>query len=100
MKIIKITNLLNNGTADYKGLNLANIQAGSQIYPETENTAYFNYAGELIEHPEISIITQEVYDAARQAVLENMPMSDAERIAQLEADVATANYALMMGGLL
>ncbi len=83
MNILKITNLLNNGTADYKGLDLAKIQAGTQLYPPDENTAYFYYSGDLIEHAEISVITQSEYETTKSGINASTGESIEEKIASL-----------------
>lgn len=98
MIIVKITNLSQpNGKADYKGLDTALIVGGTQVYPTTDNVAYFFYDGEATLSAECEIISREVYDAEKLA-FENAPkpVMESDRINALESIVFDA----LMGGKL
>lgn len=59
---LKILNLIQqNGSADYKGLELASIVSGTQLYPSDENTAYLKYEGKVIKHSDIQVLTDGEY---------------------------------------
>ena len=69
MKILKVNNLIQiSGAADYKGLNLNKIVTGTQIYPPTDNSAYFYYEGDYAPLKDI----QEVDEVTYQQVIEEM----------------------------
>lgn len=87
MNIVRITNLIQpGGRADYKGLDLDRIIAGSQLYPNDENTAYLFYDGDVAPDGDISIVSQSVYDGVVskiQAELDKF-VSPEQRINELE----------------
>lgn len=105
MIIIKVTNLRKaSGETDYKGLDIDKIKGGSQLYPSTENAAYFEYDGEVVEGGDISVITQATYDEQRERI-ENQPKPlspEQEEIAQLKKSQADQDEIIMnlvLGGM-
>lgn len=94
MTIVKISNLIQpNGRADYKGLDLEKIVAGSQLYPN-DNTAYFFYTGDVIEHPDVLVISEDEYNAKKVEIESNLPLSIDERLELLQRAIDD----LILGG--
>jgi len=84
---IKINNLIQkNGVADYKGLDLNLIIPGTQIYPATENTAYFYYNGEKNENADVLGITESEYMAKKSEDESNLSISAEEEIKLLKQE--------------
>lgn len=101
---IKISKLFNsNGEADYKGLDIKNIKRGSQIYPEGENTAYFEYDGEVIEGNDIQIISLAIYDEHKTRIANQpKPITQEAEIAQLKQSQVEQDeliMSLLLGGM-
>ncbi|MFE4525884.1 hypothetical protein ACFRCQ_28095 [Cytobacillus firmus] len=95
MNIVQVTNVfLDNGNGDYKGLDINKIVPGSQVYNANDNSAYFLYDGEVLESTDISIVTQSIYNSAKQLYKEDQPLSIEERIKELEETVALS----LLGG--
>ncbi|WP_243299143.1 hypothetical protein [Bacillus litorisediminis] len=87
MEILKVSNLIqSNGQADYKGLDISKIQAGSQLYPSTENTAYFFYSGEVQAGPEVTVIDQATYDNVKAQIEQELAniVTPEKKLEQLE----------------
>jgi len=85
MNYVKISNLFKNGSkADYKGLDLKNIQRGSQVYPPKEDVAYIFYDGEIPNHNDLQIITESDYQSKKEEIKQNRPQTDRERINNLQ----------------
>ena len=80
MKFIKVMNLFNNqGKADYKGLDLSKIIAGTQLYPIDENVAYVGYEDdEIPQHKDLQIITEEEYLQIKSEIEANRPLTPEE----------------------
>lgn len=97
--IIKISNLINNGQVDYKGLDIDKIVPFTQLYPNYDNVAYFMYDGEVTETTGIQIVSQATYDEHKKRIAnEPKPLQDSDRIKMLED---TMDFILMnqMGGI-
>ena len=59
----KVTNLIqNDGRADYKGISLKSIVAGSQKYDIGEENACVLISNEVITHPELVQLTEVEYE--------------------------------------
>lgn len=100
MVIVKINNITGeNGQADYKGLDLSKIIAGSQIYPHDRNVAFLQYKGSLIDHEDVQVISEEQYlievDLYNNYI-SNLPPSPEKRIEQLENENADLWYDTML----
>lgn len=96
MNVVKVSNLINGTSADYKTLFLDKIVGGKQVYPTDKNEAYLYYDGEVAPHKDITVITETVYNAevARINALPK-PLTDTDRIKDLEETMA----AMLMGGV-
>ena len=105
MKIVKVNNLITNGIADYRGLDLSRIVSGSQLYPDYDNVAYFFYDGDVSEGGDVSFVTQATYDEHKKRI-ENKPrpITPEEKILKLEQEdlnnkeAIAELYLLSMGG--
>ncbi|KQL18077.1 hypothetical protein [Cytobacillus solani] len=101
MILVKIKNLVQqDGSCDYKGLDISLIKTGTQLYPLNESVAYFGYEGDIPTHTDISVITQEDYQIALDQIkqeAENI-MTPEKEIAQLkekvDAQQSVINYLL------
>lgn len=77
----KVSNLFDlQGTAQYKGLKLDQIVAGSQVYPHDENLAYLKYAGKQVDHKDLSILTEEEYENLKGESLSKAPKSPIDEL--------------------
>ncbi|AEH46799.1 hypothetical protein [Parageobacillus thermoglucosidasius] len=95
MKIVKVSNLIQpNGTTDYKGLDLEKIVPGSQLYPD-DNTAYFFYTGNVVEHVDVTVITEEEYNAKKKEIKSKAPLSYDERLELIQKAIDD----LVLGGM-
>jgi hypothetical protein len=98
MQIVKVSNLVQpNGTADYKGLDLDKIVPGSQLYPDNENTVYFFYTGDVVEHADVMVITEEEYYAKKAEIVSKVPLSYDERLELIQK--AIDDLLLGLGGM-
>lgn len=104
--LLKINNLIqNDGNADYKGLDIKKIVRGTQLYPAFENTAYFEYQGEVKTGVDIETVTLEAYEAVRQRIESERPISPEEEIARLRQEdlnnkeAIAELYLMTMGGM-
>ena len=98
MKIIKVNNLFNNtGLADYKGLDLEKIVAGTQLYPYNDNFCALYYMGELPEHSDLEELSQEDYELIKENIKKETPLSDAERLKMQEQAIAELTMIVAMG---
>lgn len=109
--LLCISNLIKaNGSADYKGLDINLISSGSYVLSRNNN-AYFDYAGEPVNHPDVRRITQVEYDSARSelekppenpttAKLRELEQKNTELIAaDLDnKELIVALYDMLMGG--
>ena len=106
MKLIKISNLLQiNGQPDYKGLDLEKIVPGTQLYPDYDNVAYFEYDGEVAEGGDVRIVTRATYDEHKNRITNQpRPMTPEDEIAKLKQEdlnnkeAIAELYLLSMGG--
>lgn len=91
-KIIKVNNLIqSNGVADYKGLDLAKIVAGSQLYPHDSNVAYFEYEDEtVVSEGDIQTVTLATYETNKLKHEEFLKtiVSPKEKVELLELEIA------------
>lgn len=84
---IKISNLMNtDGKADYKGLDLNLIVAGSQIYPN-DNTAYLKYNGTAATDNDITELTESDY-LAKKNEIEKPATTIESRVSAIEIALA------------
>ena len=100
MIFIKVDNVWDEltGFYDYRGLDLSLIVAGTQLYPDHENAAYFAYAGEAVSHEDVSVITEADYVAAREEIELYRPKSPFEQL-QEQVDAMTVMVGdLLLGG--
>lgn len=119
MIYIKVDNLIQlNGNADYKGLDIDGILAGTQIYllENGKNEAYFTYNGDIVGHDDIQQITEEEYLAVKydyekslsvavnpeeeiqQLRLAMAEMAEAHEQEKTEMQLALAELAELVGG--
>lgn len=84
--IVKVSNLIqSNGHADYKGLDLNKIVAGTQLYPDYDNVAYFFYDGEVPTVTGLQVVTLATYDEHKNRIANQpKPRTESERILELE----------------
>jgi hypothetical protein len=95
--LIKVNNLIqNDGRCDYKGLNLSLIVSGTQLYPSFENTAYFEYEGEVKIGGDIETVTPEAYETVKLQIEAEMPISPEEELSQLKQQVVAQQSAINM----
>lgn len=99
---LKISNLAGlNGRCDYKGLDIDLIVPGTQVYPSGEDVAYFSFDGDLVEHPDITVLTEEEYQAAISAEQSKpQPKSELETLREQVALMQSALDELLLGGAL
>ena len=110
---ICVENLLDRtGQANYKGLDIYNIQSGSFIHLAELNKAYFYYNGQIVSnHPDIVEITIETYNSAKSAIQqppENPTLARVKLLEQKNAELIAADldnkelivalYDMLMGG--
>lgn len=100
MHNVKISNLYQgNGHCDYKGLDISQFIAGSQIYPSVGGYAVIKTMQvDIPAHDDIEIITEEQYNIEREAYLNSQPKSPEELIAEQGNEIALLWYELMMVG--
>lgn len=98
MDIVKISNVRqNNGTYDYRGIDLDRIISGSQLYPTDENATYFYYDGTIKVGGDVSIIAQATYDEIKWRIdSAPKPLTPEQLIAELEAKTDQAVMELTM----
>lgn len=100
MIFVKINNLDSNGRIDYKGLDIEKIIPGTQVYPNSENVAYFGYDGALKSVGDIQVITEQEYLAFRQDELSKpAPPSEMDVLKQQLAEVQSVLDFVLMGGV-
>jgi len=104
LKLIKIYNLIDaHGVADYKGLDLTKIIAGTQLYPINENVAYVGYEDdEIPQHEDLQIITEEEYLQIKNEIEVNKPKTleeELEELKQRQALIKQALDDLLLGGM-
>lgn len=81
MKNYKVLNLFDlQGHAQYKGLDLSKIVAGSQIYPIDENVAYLKYVGEDVIDDDLELLTDDEYNAIKEKEDSSRPKSPIEEL--------------------
>lgn len=102
---VKIKNLIKkNGNADYKGLDIVNVLGGTQIYPQDRNVAFIGFDGDLVEHEDIEVITEEQYQLEVQAQKDYAdsfitPEKELAALKQSQADQDEAIMLLTLGGM-
>lgn len=102
MYFYKVNNIMNNGTADYKGLNLTEIISGTQVYPHDfkQNNICLLASGEEIESREdLERITEDIYEQLKGEIISAYPIPDPspeEKIKQLEQQIIAQQYAINM----
>lgn len=83
MVFVKIVNLIQEfGNADYRGLNIKSIVAGSSLYIrelDGSTTAYFAYQGEIVNHPDVTEITEEEYHTIYEEEMERIRREQEEK---------------------
>lgn len=92
---IRINNLYENGLdgrPDYKGLDLSKIQPGSQVYKD--NSAVFEYNGDIPEHADLLVITEKEYSDLRNA----LPKTEFEILKEKQDLMQQALDELIFGG--
>lgn len=103
MKIVKVSNLIINNVADYKGLDLNKIVGGTQLYPDYDNVAYFFYDGDVIESTYLEIVTEATYIEHKKRIdSAPKPITQEQQIANLKSDLTATQEAvdfLLMGGI-
>lgn len=100
MKYVKINNFYNSfGQPDYKGLNLNQICAGSQLYPPSATYCVIATNEELTTLPtDVVEITEEQYNTEKANMPE--PSIQEDDIKTLKAQNAQFLLALVNGGLM
>lgn len=101
MKFVKVMNLFDNqGKADYKGLDLSKIIAGTQLYPINENVAYVGYEDdEIPQHEDLQIITEEEYLQIKNEIEVNKPKTLEEELQERINLMQQALDDLLLGGM-
>ena len=101
MKFVKVMNLFDNqGTANYKGLDLSKIIAGTQLYPINKNVAYVGYEDdEIPQHEDLQIITEEEYLQIKSEIEANRPLTPEEELQQRIGLMQQALDNLLLGGM-
>ncbi len=67
--LVRVSNLIgNSGTADYKGLDIQLIAPGTPLYLFDNNLAYFEYNGDMVNHPDLQITTISEYNEAKSKI--------------------------------
>lgn len=100
MKILKIKNIANNnGSVDYKGLNIESFIGGSQIYEhDLTFCCVFTSDDDIIFNDDIEEITKEQYEIYAKEIKEyneiNAPITTEKRVSDLETLV------LQLGGVI
>ena len=101
MKFIKVKNLRQQtGACDYKGLDIDLIVTGSQLYPSDDNSAYFMYNGEVVNHIDLSIITQDEYEKVKNIEIDTEKPTLESEVNMLKEQNAQMLLALVNGGLI
>lgn len=99
MKFVKINNLFGlNGQADYKGMNLNNIIAGTQSYSHDDNSCVLGYSGEVSAHPDLTEVTEQEYRLVKQEFESKRPKSELEILKEEQALMKQALDELLLGG--
>ena len=100
MKFVKVMNLFDNqGTANYKGLDLSKIIAGTQLYPINENVAYVGYEDyELPQHEDLLVITEDEYLQIKNEIEANRPKTLEEELQERINLMQQALDDLLLGG--
>ncbi|MGE6260858.1 hypothetical protein ACQKCU_23780 [Heyndrickxia sporothermodurans] len=92
MEYLKINNFPRDRAADYKGLNLNQIVPGTQLYPAADY-AIVGYEGEVPEHEDLEIVSEEYYQEVLKEINENAPKSPLdilkEENQQLQQDIGS-----------
>lgn len=110
--LVCVTNLIGNGgAADYKGLDINLIVPGSPIYLFDDNLAFFEYSGNIINHPDLQVITVEEYNTAKSKLASPPESPTTTKIRALEQqnaeliaadldnkELIVALYEMLMGG--
>ncbi|MFY2158505.1 hypothetical protein ACOSZF_23405 [Cytobacillus firmus] len=101
MEYIRVENLYSiDGQADYKGLEFNKIVSGTQLYPRNENYCMIGYLGTLVEHPDITVITDTDYQTLRKTLEESTPKSEIEILKEKQELMQKAIDDLIFGGAL
>ncbi|MFD2446374.1 hypothetical protein ACFSO7_20645 [Bacillus sp. CGMCC 1.16607] len=90
-----------NDKIDYKGLNINHFKGGTHIYPNDENACYVFHNGDVVDHIDVSVISEEEYIQAKRKFENSIPISDTKRIEELEktqGDLLMEIALLKMGG--
>ncbi|MBG9655008.1 hypothetical protein [Cytobacillus firmus] len=100
MNFIKIYNLINEqGVANYKGLDLAKIIAGTQLYPSSVNVAYIGYVDdEIPQHEDLQIVTEDEYLQIKNEIEANRPKPPEELQERIDL-MQQAVDDLLLGGM-
>lgn len=91
MIFVKVKNLVTKyGNYDYKGLDLGNIVAGTQVYPYNMQDDNYCLLGvtKTVEHDDIQIISEELYLEEKKKVEDAYPVIESEesKIERLEKE--------------
>lgn len=91
IKYIKISNLtLQDGTCDYKGLDIMQFVAGTQLYPTNEDVAYIGTTQDTtdITHHDLEFISEEAYEIAKEIIASSRGLDPlAIRVNELEGTI-------------
>lgn len=99
MEYIKVINLFNlGGTADYKGLDLQKIVPGTQLYPVNENYCIVGYNGDIPNHADLTVVTEEEWLNLRTEIENNQPKSPIQELEEKQALMQQALDELLLGG--
>lgn len=97
---IKINQLIDSqGRADYKGLDINHIVAGTQVYPPDENVAYFEYDGASVTHPDIKVLTSDEYHAIVKTENERPRPLTPDELQRQEIETLKKQQALMQAAI-
>lgn len=94
MMNLKINNILaQDGSIDYKGLNIEKFIAGTQKYPISHEYCIVKTSGEVPEHNDIIVLTDSEYEAEKELIdneRSNYKSDEEKAIDELKTKLAQA----------
>ena len=90
MVYVKVTNLFNGkmfGEVDYKGLDIQRIIPGTQLNMPEDDVICFEYDGEVPEHVDLQVLTEEEYEQQKQIFSQKLNEKVNHPLEQMQAQI-------------